>query len=186
MKPSTLSRTEIQKLKAVYLFSFHAPPVCVCVCVQSCDLHVISHNAPLKVSAFKLLFTYFHPPSVCVSCASVCARVCVPEYQKPCTSPPGWGAESRSQSSNLMRDSVSLSAVVTSPLLFLFLIICMQKQGWIYGCYGGREGAHPRGMTRVTLRSARQSGSQILNCIFRHFRVIRLLSRRLWEEKTVK
>lgn len=154
--------------------------VCVCAMIayvmqQSCDLHVISHNGPLKVSALKLLFYLLSSPQhVCILCFSVC--VCVPEYQKPCTSPPGWGAESRSQSSNLMRDSVSLSAVVTSPLLFLFLIICMQEQGWIYGCCGGWVGVHPRGMTRVTLRSARQSGSQLFNCIFRHFRVIRLLS----------
>lgn len=64
-----------------------------------CDLQVISRNMPLKLFAFKLLLqlcTNFHSTSMCV---------CVDGLNiKSLVRAPG-GAESRSQSSNLMRDS---------------------------------------------------------------------------------
>lgn len=63
--------------------------------------------------------------------------VCIwPEYQKPCKRPQG--AESRSQSSDLMRDSVSLTAVMTSPSSSSSLSSAC-RNGWICG-WGGEVG----------------------------------------------
>lgn len=95
----------------------------------------------------------------------------LPVYQKQTCKGP-LVAESRSQSSDLMRD-----------FIFLFLIICMQKQEWIFGG-GGRSRWWDRvwtspGMSGVTLWSALLSGSKPFNCIFRHFGVTRLPSRAL-------
>lgn len=131
-----------------------------------CDLQVISRNMPLKLFAFKLLLqlcTNFHSTSMCV---------CVDGLNiKSLVRAPG-GAESRSQSSNLMRDS-PLWQLLPSSLSSA----CRNGAGYVDGgvarlvsrCGGLGTGAHPRGMTGVKQRSAPQSGSQLLNCIFRHF-----------------
>lgn len=162
------------------------------------------YHQSFRMCAFELhleLFTYFHAPSMCVCVciwACVCARIW-PEYQKhSCMSPRV--AESRSQCSDLMRDSVSLSAVMTTSSSSSLSSACRSRSryvGW-GGCDGGiiRWGsgldATRDDQGYVTVSTA--IWVTAFNCVFRHLREKRLLSwalRRVWkrkgrEEKAVK
>lgn len=172
--------------------------VCVCVrivtaCVMWPARYITKHAIKTSSGAFHLLsFPRLVQPCMCVCsiCVYLGVRVsmCADGLNiKSLVKAPGGAAESQSQSSNLMRDSVSLSAVVTSPSSSSSLSSAC-RDSWMCGrgCeVGAWVRAHPRGMTRVTLRSAPPSGSQLFNCTFRHFRAVRPLSgalRRVWEE----
>lgn len=73
---------------------------------KSCDLQLIALNKTFKL--FLELWTYFHTPSICVF--YMCAYG-LHIKKHPCVS----------------------ELWLHAGLFFLFLIICMQKQGWMYG-----------------------------------------------------
>lgn len=89
-----------------------------------------------------------------------------------------WLAKSRSQCSDSMRDSVSLFAVMTSPSSS-FSLSSACRSGYVGGCDGGimQRGsgmdATRDGQGYITVSTSIRIA---FNCIFRQFRVIRLLS----------